>query len=163
MGEVIKYMFLVAATPPLKSIIQRWDTKVGTLFNSLSYADFSDWLSRSPEGQDLQLRMDAGKLGYYLACHLRDINDMVAKWLKPETLVCICYGSDCCKSDESCLNPRFKRLSRNIKLGGPKGRISAEDNHESKLVARAGLSWSASRGVNTYTGSYDPINVSGMQ
>lgn len=154
-------MFLVASTPPLKSVVQRWDTKVGTLFNSLSYADFSDWLRKSPEGQDLQLRMDAGRLGYYLACRLRDINDMVAKWLKSETLVCICYGSDCCKSDESCLNPRFKRLSRSVRLGGPeRRRLTESGQHDSKLVPRAPLSWSASRNGITYTGSYNPIAVS---
>lgn len=159
MGEVIQYLFLTTATKPLASIIQRWNARVRPRFNSLSYADFSDWLSRSPEGQDFQLRMNAGQLGYYLACHLQAINDKIKKWLGSKSLVCVCYGSSCCSKDEVCPNPGAKRLGRSLRPNGPEGRSVGHGKIEFTIAPRAPYSWQAVRNGVTYSGSYTAIGV----
>jgi hypothetical protein len=98
-----------------------------------------------------------------MSCSMRLFNDPVGSWLGNKPFICVCYGNECCREDESCPNPA-KRLARGP---GLKGRRNAalEQGHQqdAELAIRAtgDYSWSADRNGQTYSGTYTAIPVCG--
>ncbi|KAL6889989.1 hypothetical protein GGI43DRAFT_430699 [Trichoderma evansii] len=132
-----------------------WNAKTRPVFNNLSYADLSDYLLRSPDGQSIL--QDPGPADY-IACNLAVLNDAVAKWAgPPQSLLCICFDeTTCCEPADDCPNPASKRqLVRETSLG----RVIPND--KSDLVERASNNypWSATDpSGQSYSGSYTAIS-----
>ena len=146
MASVIEAIFLAGRIVLPPTATQDWDRQVGILFNSLSYADFSDWLARSPEGQEVRTSMLSRVLSQYIACNLQSFNDKVARWLGSgsDTFNCICYGDQCCAPNESCPNPDAKR------------RLKRTSRPDSRAIERrvTPYDWEATRNGISYSGTY---------
>lgn len=149
---------------PQSSIIQLWNDKFVPRFSSMSYADFSDWLARSGEGQGYLRDMAIADLRNYISCNLRLFNDLVGRWKgrgnKP--FVCICYGTSCCRQDESCPNPTKRLALGPGRKGWESSALREDQQQDSGLASRAAndYTWSADRNGQTYSGTYTAIAVS---
>jgi hypothetical protein len=163
MGELIEYLFLAAGVVPALSIQQLWDNGIRPIFTSLSYADFSDWLARSGDGQGYLRDMAIADLRRYIACNLQMFNDRVGQWLGKGTkpFNCVCYGTNCCRSDEACPNPNLKRLAQGRGVERRQDiTLERRDKLDSALTRRANnYDWSATWNGVTYTGSYTALLV----
>ena len=145
MASIIEAIFLVGRIVLPPPATQEWDRQVSFIFRSLSYADFSDWLNRSPEGQEARASMTSRTLSQYIACNLQLFNEKVARWLGSRTFTCLCYGDSCCGPNDSCPNPNSKRrLMRSLRL-----RPRQDGTY----------SWTASRNGQTYSGTYLGVHV----
>ncbi len=142
-----------------KLLTTLWDARVIPVFNSLSYADFSDWLNRSPQGQEMRRNLAAASL---IACGLPTLANLVRQWIGvgPDPLVCICYDQDTCcgSSDSSCPGPSgtSKMLARS-----PKFSSRFEHDEVASLERRTdNYPWTATdRQGQTWSGSFDSVDV----
>ncbi|KAI1875086.1 uncharacterized protein JN550_002515 [Neoarthrinium moseri] len=157
MAEVIDYLFLEPTITPLFAITEDWTAKFVPVFNSLSYADFADYIQRSAEGLRYRNTMGIAMLREYMACNLQMFNQKVAEWVRGgrKTFTCVCYGTDCCEEGE-CYGAKLKRLEDRLGLDG--GEII---DLESRASQRDVYPWKAKRGAVTYSGSYNSISWPG--
>ena len=148
-------------TSPLLTIIQLWNRRVPSQFNSLSYADFADYLQRSADGQAYRRNIDPSTFGEFVACNLKSFNDKVEAWKKGYFL-CTCYSDTCCATDEECPNFNVKRFDSGLGLDSP-GNVTLEqrDNYSSGLERRADTyTWDATAPDGSkYSGAYTAIDV----
>jgi hypothetical protein len=79
-----------------------------TQFTSLSYADFHDWLTRSPEGVYVVEHFGSTQGPQILLCNLPFYNHLVGifKGGGGGTLLldCPCTDTECCNGDTECMN-----------------------------------------------------------
>jgi len=162
MEQLVGWLFLYKSITQT-SVTSLWDSRIIPIFNSLSYADFSDYLARSPDAQAYIQDMSLATLQGYITCNLQLFNDKVGKWKgkgnKP--YVCVCLTDNCCESDEAC--PSFspqKRLAHGLRLNRREDGISLRHDQPASLKKRVdSYGWSASRNGQSYSGSYSAIAV----
>ena len=166
MAQLIGWLFLFK-TITQTDIENLWDSRITPIFNSLSYADFSDYLQRSPDAQLYIQEMSRDVFQDYIACNMQLFNDKVGKFKgkgnKP--FICICFTNNCCEADESC--PAFSPNSRRDLARGPgllrstENGISMRHDRPASQEKRASndYDWSASRNGQTYSGRYTAIAV----
>ncbi|KAH8902035.1 hypothetical protein BR93DRAFT_932432 [Coniochaeta sp. PMI_546] len=140
-----------------KLLTTLWDARVIPVFNSLSYADFSDWLNRSPQGQEMRRNLAAASL---IACGLPTLANLVRQWIGvgPDPLICICYDQDTCcgPSDSSCPSGTSKLLARSPKFSS---RFEHDDEVASLERRADSYPWAATDPQGqTWSGSFTSVD-----
>jgi hypothetical protein len=159
MANVINALFIIVRSVVGNDIIAGWDQKITPQFPRLSFANLADWLNNSPEGIELKKKM-ADTLGLYIACNLGQFNDMVGKWRNgggnSVTLLCICYGEECCREDECAnINALERRMERREHMS-----FERDSNVANAAQGNAqDYDWKAVRNGVAYTGIYTSLAV----